>query len=209
MWWAAKGSCDLDLVPAFRGLGSGALPTKETHNSPGEWERLQQDWDKIVKGREFLGWMEDIFDEVRREIRPEAPSRIGNVLVCPEYDTGFCSRPSAYKIKYNSTRNHVYEIDVTGVAITVDSELIGTARQYGIEPLLKYPGAVMPDFHYWKQDDQRMAEAKGVIRGIAREYWTADEDDCFYCGTKETIVRGTAVITDLVMVAGQEDDDEY
>jgi hypothetical protein len=206
MWWASKGPCDLDLVPAFRGIGSGALPTKEIYNSPGEWERIQGDWDKILKGQEFLSWLEDIFDEVRREIRPEAPSRVGNVLVCPQYDTGFCSRPSAWKIKFPHVRNHVYEIDVTGVAITVNSELIGSARQYGAEPLIKYGGGYggrTPDFYYWKQDAGRMARAKSTIRDVAHEYWTAD-NEYVSDGLKETIVKGTAIITNLIMVAGEE-----
>jgi len=202
MWWAAKGACDLDYVPAFRGLGTGGLPTKEIYNSPGEWERLQRDWDKILKGQEFLSWLEDVFDEVRREIRPEAPSRIGNVLVCPQLGVGFCRQPSAWTLKYPNQRNHVYEIDVTGTAITLNSEIIGTARRYASEALSQYGGGFsrMSDFKYWKTSSKHMNAAKGVIRDVAHEYWRAEDDPDE--GLKETIVEGTARIVRLELVAG-------
>jgi hypothetical protein len=149
--------------------------------------------------------MEDVFDEVRREMCPEAPSRIGNILICPKLGVGFCRQPSAWTIKYPSQRNHVYEIDVTGIAITVNSEDIGTARRYGAEPLSEYGGGLSgrpSDFNYWKKDAARMEESKNVIRSIARGYWEAKDSEYISDGLKETIVEGEARIVDLALIAG-------
>ena len=212
MWWAAQGVCDLEYVPAFRGLGSGSLPAREdpaySGYTPGDWERIDKNWESMVRGREFLQWMEDIFDEVRREIRPEAPSRIGNALVCPKLGVGFCTQPAAWTAKHKMMRNHVYEVSATGTAITANSELIGAAREWGANPICRYPGSFNPDFYYWKRDAARMERAKSTIRGIAHEYWSAAEEDeeewRVADGLKETIVGGAVKIVKLVLVPGGE-----
>jgi len=202
MWWASKGPCELQYVPAFRGLGSAPLPKQEDY-APEDWRDIQRNWDAMVKEFEFLRWMEDLFEEVRKQVQPEAPSRIGNIIVCPKLGVGFCRQPSDWEINYPTQRNHVYRIEVTGVAATLNSEEISTARQYAADELTEYGGGWTGrprDFAYWQKDAVRMREAEDVIRSVARRYWLP-KWDCQE-GLKETLVQGTGRIIELALIAG-------
>lgn len=198
MWWGSRGPCHLNFVPSFRGLGN-KIPKQENYGAS-DWEDLQSRWDLITRELEFLRWMEDLFEDVRKEIRPEAPSRIGNMMLCPKLGVGFCRKPSAWTADFPDERNHIYQVSVTGVAITLDSEDITNARRYGSERLSSSGWTI--DFVHWKQDVSRMLGAEEVIRSIAQRYW--DVTDYIDPNMKETIVQGTAEIVSLELTAGRK-----
>jgi hypothetical protein len=54
---------------------------------------------------------ERLYEKVRREINPQAPSRLKSVFVCPRPDAGFCDP---------SLGRHVYRVRVTGTVFTTD-----------------------------------------------------------------------------------------
>jgi hypothetical protein len=176
MFWASKGPiAGLEFVPKFKGWA--ATPTDED--------------DAIIfqRSQTYLNWLEDLFEEVRIKVRPEAPSRIGSLMLCPRFGEGFCSKPRSY-----SARTHVYEIRVTGKAYTTDSEMFTEARIQSARSLGR-------ELHRWG-DVGAMKDAEGTIRSYARSYWSEglDRDDYIqeYFITEETLVDGEARIIQLM-----------
>ena len=55
--------------------------------------------------------LEALFEEVRKEVNPSAPSRLNTIFVCPR-PAGFCRPGGRHK--------YVYEVKATGVAFTTD-----------------------------------------------------------------------------------------
>jgi hypothetical protein len=65
---------------------------------------------------------EDLFEEVRKEVNPSAPSRLKCVFVCPTLGSGFCGG--------HATRNDfTYEVRVSGKVFATDGGLWSRARE--------------------------------------------------------------------------------
>jgi hypothetical protein len=173
MYWAAKGPCDLEFVPKFKGLGS---------DPP-----IDADPEMLVHYK-IWNFQEDVFDEVRIKTNPEAPSRIGCIFLCPKLDSGFCSKPSEW-----SARTHVYEVLFSGTIFTTDSEMWTEARQDCMRALggNMYGGAPSR----WLNTAAR-ERAKDEISSWARSYWQGNTS----YGMEESICDGVAILGDLIYV---------
>ncbi len=69
---------------------------------------------RVPVARPRSATIEEIFEQVRRRVAPEAPSRLNCVFVCPVSKRGFCSQSST------GYGNYVYRVSVTGKVFTTD-----------------------------------------------------------------------------------------
>lgn len=76
---------------------------------------------KVPKARPRRADLEEVFERVRKELAPDAPSRLDCVFVCPLNRRGFC--------RHNDER-HVYRVKVTGTIFTTDGGLWTEAMIY-------------------------------------------------------------------------------
>jgi hypothetical protein len=135
---------------------------------------------QIPKARPRDAKTEAIFEAVRRELNPDAPSRLNCVFVCPIEGSGFCSNS-----KY-SRRAHVYKVKVTGKVFTTDGGL--------------WTEAMMVPKN-WSEEDR--AES---IRSWAKEYWKP-RDNVRINMAEEVLVEGTVVIVGEADTSSQEEKD--
>jgi len=63
--------------------------------------------------------IENLYEEVRRELNPTAPSRFNCVYVCPSLN-GFCKKPSGLSFGH---QGGVYRVRVSGNVFVTDAEL--------------------------------------------------------------------------------------
>ena len=100
------------------------------------------------------GELEDIYEAVRLEINPTAPSRFNCVYVCPSLN-GFCRKPSD-----RSSLGHkgdVYKVNVTGKVFFADAEM-WTEGHFRLDRG-DSGGAIDYAISYWEGADQKEARS--------------------------------------------------
>ena len=65
--------------------------------------------------------LENLYEEVRKEVNPSAPSRFNCVYVCPSLN-GFCREPSGSRTSIGH-QGGVYRVRVTGKVFFTDAEM--------------------------------------------------------------------------------------
>jgi hypothetical protein len=76
--------------------------------------RLVEPGFRVPKALPRESELETVFEEVRKETNPRAPSRLNTIYVCPR-QAGFCQPGRRHK--------YVYEVKATGTAFTTDGGL--------------------------------------------------------------------------------------